>query len=153
MVFRSKIDAFFVNFMLIVVLIIALASFFPFFIEEVRNESAEVLIPAVIILTSIFLIVLGFLLWTSFSVKYILYQDYLFIKGGPFRSRIPYENITKVSPTTAIFTGHRILSSRDAIEIFNKTTYMGSIKISPRNKREFINELKKRCPNIQVQEL
>lgn len=152
MVFRSKVDAFFGNFMLIVVLIIALASFFPFFIEEVRNEPAEVIIPAVIILTSIFLIVTSFLLWTLFSVKYIFYQDYLLIKGGPFKSRIPYENISKVSPTTAIFTGHRILSSKDAIEIFNKTTFMGSIKISPSNRKEFINELKKQCPDIQIQE-
>lgn len=129
--------------MLIVVFIIAVGSFFPLFIEEVRNELA-----AVLILTTIFLIVISFLLWTSFSVKYIFYQDYLYIKGGPFRSRIPYEHITKVLPTTAIFTGHRILSSRDAIEIFNNTTFMGSIKVSPRDKSKFISELKKRCPNI-----
>ncbi|WP_062106478.1 PH domain-containing protein [Bacillus niameyensis] len=143
MVFRSKIDTFFINFMLIVVFIIAVGSFFPLFIEEVRNELA-----AFLILTTIFLIVISFLLWTSFSVKYIFYQDYLYIKGGPFRSRIPYEHITKVLPTTAIFTGHRILSSRDAIEIFNNTTFMGSIKVSPRDKSKFISELKKRCPNI-----
>ncbi|WP_087974957.1 PH domain-containing protein [Oceanobacillus rekensis] len=145
MVFRSKVDAFFVNFMLIVVLIIGLISFFPLFIED-----APFL--AVLILTSTFLIVTGFILWTNFSVKYIFYEDYLFIKGGPFRSRIPYENITKVSPTTAIFSGHSILSSRDAIEIFNKTTFLGSIKISPREKREFISELKKHCPNVHIQE-
>ena len=91
---------------------------------------------------------ISFILWTGFSVKYVFYQDYLLIKGGPFRSRIPYENITKVSPTTAIFTGHRISSSRDGLEIFNKTTFLGSIKISPKNKEEFIAELKKRCQRI-----
>ncbi|MGM0843694.1 MAG: PH domain-containing protein [Bacillota bacterium] len=149
-VFRSKIDAFFLNIILIAVLIIALGSFFPLFVEEVRNDS-EVLLPAVIILTSIFLIVISFLLWTVFSVKYIFCNDYLYIRGGPFRSRIPYEKITKVSPTNAIFTGHRILSSKDAFEIFNETTFMGSIKISPRNKRKFITELKKRCPDIHIQ--
>jgi len=147
MVFRSKVDAFFSNFMLIVVLIIGAGSFFPLFIEEVRNELA-----AVLILTLIFLILISFILWTGFSVKYIFYQDHLFIKGGPFRSRIPYENITKVSPTTAIFTGHRILSSRDGLEIFNNTTFLGSIKISPKNKDEFIAELKRRCQRIQIQE-
>lgn len=152
MVFRSKVDAFFVKFMLIVVLIIALASFFPFFIPDVRNEPADVLIPAVIILTSIFLIVIGFLFWMIISIKYMFEKDYLLIKGGPFKSRIPYETITKVSPTNSIFTGHRILSSRNALEIFNKTTFMGSIKISPNNKKEFINELKKRCPHIQIEE-
>lgn len=56
-----------------------------------------------------------------------------------------------VSPTTEILTGHRILSSRDAMEIFNETTFMGSIKISPENKVEFINELKRRCPSVQIQ--
>nr|WP_144926395.1 PH domain-containing protein [Paenibacillus bovis] len=152
MVFRAKVDAFFVNFMLIVIIVIGLGSFFPFFMEEIRNEAAGVLVQVVIILTSIFLIVISFILWVAFSVRYVFYQDYLFIKGGPFRSRIPYENITKVSPTTKIFTGHRILSSRDAIEIFNKTTFMGSMKTSPSNRKEFISELKKRCPNIQIQE-
>src|SRR5690625_2346381 len=147
MVFLSKVDAFFINFMLIVVLIIAAGSFFTLFIEKVLNELA-----AVLIVTLIFLIFISFILWTGFSVKYIFYQDHLFIKGGPFRSRIPYENITKVSPTTAIFTGHRILSSRDGLEIFNNTTFLGSIKISPKNKDEFIAELKRRCQRIQIQE-
>ncbi|MBP1915060.1 ABC-type transport system involved in multi-copper enzyme maturation permease subunit [Lederbergia galactosidilyticus] len=147
MVFRSKIDVFYVNFMLIVVLIIALGSLFPLFIEEVRNEWI-----AVLILVSIFIVLVSFILWTNFTVKYIFYRDYLFIKGGPFKSRIPYKNITEVSRTTAIFTGHRIMSSRDGLEIFNKTTFLGSIKISPKNKREFIIELKKRCPNIKIRE-
>src|SRR5690625_4110897 len=137
MVFRSKVDAFFRNFMLIVVLIIGAGSFFPLFIEEVRNELA-----AVLILTLIFLVLISFILWTGFSVKYIFNQDYLFINGGLFRSRIPYEDITKVSPTTAIFTRHRILSSTDELEIFNTTTFLGSIKISPKNKEAFIAVLK-----------
>jgi len=133
--------------MALVVLIIASGSLFPLFIEEVRNN-----LTAVIVLISTFLLVISFLLWTNFSAKYIFEKDYLFIKGGPFRYRIPYKNIIKVSPTTAIFSGHKALSSRDAIEIFNKTTFFGSIKISPRDKKEFITELKKRCPNIQIQE-
>ena len=146
MVFRSKVDTFFINFILVAVLVIALASFFPLFIEDGTQ------LPVVLILSSTFLIVTGFILWTAFSVKYIFYHDYLLIKGGPFRSKVFYENITKVTPTTDIFTGYRILSSRDALEIFNKTTVFGSIKISPKAKREFINELKKRCPNAKIQD-
>lgn len=146
MVFHSKVDAFFITVMLIVVLVIGLVSFFPLFTEGGTQ------LPVVLILSSSFLIVTSFVLWTAFSVKYIFFPNYLLIKGGPFRSRIPYESVIKVSPTTAIFIGHRILSSRDAIEIFNKTTFMGSIKISPRNKREFISELKKRCQNVKIQD-
>ncbi len=147
MEFRSKVDAFFVNFMVIIVLVIASVTLFPLFLEEVRNDFAGMMI-----LTSTFIVVISFILWTNLSVKYIFLQDYLFIKGGPFRSRIPYEKITKIAPTTAILTGHRILSSRDAIEIFNDTTVMGSIKISPENKKAFITELKKRNPGIRIDE-
>src|SRR5699024_9957054 len=96
--FRSKVDAFFSNFKLIVVLLIGAGSFWPLFLEGGTD------LPVVLVLTSIFLIVISLILWTAFSVKYVFYHDYLFVKGGLFRSRIPYENITKVSPTTAIFT-------------------------------------------------
>ncbi len=147
MVFRSKVDAFFVNVMVIVVLVIASVTIFPLFLEEFRDDLA-----GSIILILVFLLVIGFLLWTCFSVQYIFHQDHLFIKGGPFKSRIPYEKIIKVAPTKAIFTGHRILSSRDAIEITNQTTVFGSIKISPKNKEAFISELKKRNPAIRIEE-
>jgi len=145
MVFHSKVDAFFVNFMLIVVLIVGLASFFPLFLEG----GTELLV--VMILTSTFFIVIGFILWCAFSVKYVFYQGYLLVKGGPIRSRIPYEEITKVSPTREILTGYRILSSRDAIEIFYKKAILGSVKISPKEQKKFITELKKRCPHAQVE--
>lgn len=146
MIFRSKVDRFFTSFILITVLIIGAVTFLPLLFVDVRNELASVLL-----LTTIFLIVISVILWTVFSVKYVFYQDYLFVKGGPFRSRIPYENITKVSPTTAIFTGYTILSSRDGLEIFYKNAALGSVKITPENKKEFITELKNHCSNLQIQ--
>lgn len=145
MVFRSNVDRYFRNFILIVVLIIAASTFWPLFLEGGSDVSI------ILLWTSIFIIVIGFLLWTTFSIQYIFYQDYLFLQGGPFRSRIPYEDITKVSPTTAIFTGYRILSSRNGIEIFYKNSAMGSVKISPKDKKGFTSELKRRCVNTQIQ--
>ena len=113
--------------MLVVVIITGAGVFWPLFIEDIRSELAVVLV-----LVFLFLIVIGFILWTAFSVKYVFYQDYLFVKGGPFRSRIPYEHITGISSTTAIFTGYSILSSRDAIEIFYKNAALGSVKFHQR---------------------
>lgn|SRR5699024_6345204 len=127
MIFNSKRDTYFENFMLVVVIITGVGVFWPLFIEDIRSELAVVLV-----LVFLFLIVIGFILWTAFSVKYVFYQDYLFVKGGPFRSRIPYENITGISSTTAIFTGYSILSSRDAIEIFYKNAALGSVKFHQR---------------------
>ena len=48
--------------------------------------------------------------------------------------------------------GYIILSSRDGIEIFDKTSMLGSIKISPQDQKAFIAELKKRCPNLEIHE-
>ncbi|MGE7688932.1 PH domain-containing protein [Lysinibacillus sp. NPDC097214] len=45
-------------------------------------------------------------------------EDYLLLKGGPFKSKIPYQNITKVSPTTDRFTRYRISSSNIGLELF-----------------------------------
>lgn len=146
MVFRSKIDSFFVKLIVIVILILGLATFLPLFAES-GNELSVVLT-----LTSVFLIMTTIILWCSFLIKYVFHQDYLFVKGGPFRSRISYENITKVSPTSSIFMGYRLLSSRDAIEIFYRTSLMGSVKISPKDQKAFIAELKKRCPNLLIEE-
>ena len=76
MVFRSKVDMYFMNFVLIVILIIALAMFFPSYFEGGN----------VLIVTFIFLIFVSFLLWNVFSIKYVFYQDHLLVKGGMFRS-------------------------------------------------------------------
>lgn len=142
---RSKMDQFFIKFILIAILVIGLVAFFPLFFLDIQKESSVVLI-----LTIIFLVITGFILWTSLTIKYVFNQDNLFIKGGPFRTRIPYENITKVSSTTAVFTGFRVLSSKDAIEIFYKKAALGSVKISPKNKDEFISESKKRYPHLSL---
>jgi hypothetical protein len=105
-----------------------------------------------IILISLFVLCNGFIIWANFTIQYIFEEEVLFIKSGPIKSRIPYKNITKVVPTKAIFTGYKVLSSRDAIEIFDQTTFMGSVKISPENQKAFISELKKRAPHIQIDE-
>ncbi|MBO1909913.1 PH domain-containing protein [Sporosarcina sp. 6E9] len=146
MIFRSKVDSFFVKFILIMILIIGLVTLLPLF----AVGGGQLLVVLISALT--FLVSTGIILWCSFSIKYVFHEEHLFVKGGPFRSRIPYESITKVSPTSAIFTGYRILSSRDSIEIFNRTTVLGSVKISPNDQKGFVAELKKRCPNLRIQE-
>jgi predicted membrane protein len=146
MIFRSKSDTFFVNFILIVLVIAALACFWPLiFIEGVTRL-------AVLLMIAAFFLMVSTLLWTIFSIKYAFCEKYLFVKGGPFRSRIAYGDITKVNQTRDIFTGYRILSSRDALEIYYKTGIAGSVKISPVLKKEFISELQKRCPHMHIRE-
>jgi Bacterial PH domain len=145
MMFRSKIDGFFITFISIAILIIGAVTLLPPFLD---NEAS---MTVVMIMSAIFLISVGFILWITLSIKYVFYEDYLLVKGGPFRNKIRYPSITKISPTNDLFTGYRILSSKDGLELFYKSATLGSVKISPKNRDEFITELKKRCPNAEIQ--
>ncbi|MDQ0257730.1 hypothetical protein J2S74_005192 [Evansella vedderi] len=147
MVFRSKVDIFFITFIFLMVLIMGAISLFPLlFIYEKASLSI------VTLMSVIFIISVGFILWYAISIKYVFYEDYLLIKGGPFKSKIPYEDITKAAPTTDKSTGYRISSSEKGLELFYKSAPHGSIKILPKDKRQFITELRKHCPHAQFHE-
>lgn len=145
MVFRSKMDAPFIGSILAAILLIAAASIIPLFLEDVQFSE-------MLILLAIFFVTTGFILWTVIDIQYVFHEDHLFVKGGPFRSRIPYSSILKISPTRNIFTGYRLLSSRDALELTNNKTMFGTIKISPNDQDAFVSELKERCPQLKVDE-
>lgn len=104
----------------------------------------------VIIMSMAFIVSVVFVWWYANSIKFVFYENYLLVKGGPFKSKIPYQSITMVSPTTEKYTGYLISSSDKGLEIFYKTAANGSIKILPEDKMKFILELKKRCPNAQI---
>ncbi|QFF99126.1 hypothetical protein PB01_09955 [Psychrobacillus glaciei] len=142
MVFRSKGDISFFTLIFLVVLIMANIPLHPVY--------KEVSLSIIINIFGIFIISLGFILWYGASIKYVFCKDYLLIKGGPFRRKIPYQNITKVSPKTDGFTGYRISSFDKGLELFLKSANLGSIKILPMDKMEFITELRKRCSNTQI---
>ncbi|MEH7249470.1 PH domain-containing protein [Neobacillus niacini] len=117
------------------------------FIIPLSLDKERTIIDTIIVL-SLCVLSIGFILWSAFSIKYVFYQDHLFVKGGLFRSRIPYEEITRILTTKEIFTGYRLLSSKDGIEIYYKSSSLGSVKISPKDIELFISEIKKRCPNV-----
>lgn len=144
MIFKAKVDMFYLSFLVIIALIIALAIFFPLFLTQ------EVDLTVIIILSSIYIATILFLLWSTFSIKYVFEQDYLFVKGGFLRSQIRYEEITKVTPTRDIYTGYRMMAAKEGIEIFYKTGLFGSVKVAPVDKQAFVEELVKQCPEIEV---
>ncbi|WP_176140587.1 PH domain-containing protein [Halobacillus salinus] len=141
MVYRSKVDRLFVLLMVLIVSVIGLASFFPLFLgEELERQ--------VLLISVLFVAMASFVLWCGFSVAYELKSDCLCVKGGPFRTQIPFGRITKVTDTRDILTGYRLLSSRDAIEIHYNDGVFGSVKISPKDKEAFMAELRKRNPKL-----
>jgi len=146
MIFKPKYDSFFTTFIAISILIIGAATIFPLFLEEAKDDFAIL----VLICSLTFIISAGLILWVVLSIKYVFKEDHLYVKGGPFRSRIRYEMITSIGPTKDIFTGYRLSTSRDGLEIFYKTAAFGSVKVSPKEKEKFISEIKKRNPHVTI---
>ncbi|QMT16680.1 PH domain-containing protein [Planococcus maritimus] len=143
MVFRSKIDSFYIRCTLVAILLIAAASFVPLLFEGVPLLDF-------VIVTIAFVVTTALILWVIFFIRYVFLETHLLVKAGPFRSRIPYHSILKVSPTRDVFTGYRLLASRDALELINNKTMFGTVKISPEEQTLFIAELKKRCPELKL---
>ncbi|PZD96051.1 hypothetical protein DNH61_09030 [Paenibacillus sambharensis] len=89
-------------------------------------------------------------MWLFFDISYKMEDDALVISAGPFRSRIPYENITKISKAKEIQAGYRPLLASDALEIHYCSGVFSSVKLSPRDKQRFLEELIKRCPSLII---
>lgn len=144
MIFKAKIDKYYIKFIAIMILVLALAILFPLFFEG----GDDVIV--IIVLLTIFIVTVFFVLWSTFSIKYEFTNDHLFIKGGPYRSKIPYEKMKKIAYTNEILIGYRVMSSKEGVELFYTTALLGSVKISPLEQDAFIDELVKRCPTIEV---
>lgn len=145
MIFHAKRDRFFIGFISIASIILLLSFLLPIMFDPTLQ------LQDLVILSAVVLSIIGLLWWSTFSIQYAFLEDILYVKGGPFRSRIPYETITSVYKTSNIWTGYRILSSKEAIEILNSRTILGSIKISPEQQAAFLQELEKRAPQVQIQ--
>ncbi|WP_225986127.1 PH domain-containing protein [Psychrobacillus glaciei] len=146
MTFKSKRDRTFIILIMVASVLIALATLLPMVIELFFMEAPDM--NAVWITLVLFLLCEGFILWVSLDIEYTFKEDYLFVRGGLFRSKIPFEDITKVNPTSNILFGYRILSSTDALEIQYKKAIMGSIIISPENRENFLKVLLEKAPHI-----
>lgn len=145
MVYRSNIDSFYIRLITAAILIVASVSFIPLFFGEVPTTD-------IILNTGMFTLITALILWSTFTIRYVFMSTHLYVKAGPFRSRIPYSSILKVSPTRDIFTGYRLLSSRNALELINNHTIFGTVKISPTEQEAFLAELQKRCPGMKLDE-
>lgn len=141
--FHSKMDSFFKKWITTIILLLGIVMFLPLAFEKNPDLSL------VVTLGTLFLVMVIFILWIILSIEYRFTDEYLFVKGGPFRSRIVYDDISKVTPTTEVFNGYGILSARNSIEIFYSKSMLGSVKISPHDQKAFLIELKKRCPHLK----
>lgn len=99
----------------------------------------------------IFIVIFGaiivplFMLWMWFTTYYILNEENLIIKYGPFKSTIPLQSINRVKKTNNPLSSPALSLKRVEIH-YDK---YNSVFISPVDRDEFIALLCKRSPQIE----
>ncbi|WP_185897331.1 PH domain-containing protein [Paenibacillus zeisoli] len=146
LVFRSGRDRFYVTVWVGTLVLITLSLFAPLLFTPIVYLQ-------LVIVGVIDVLVTGLLIWLVADLKYVLTEEHLLIKGGFIKSRIHYNDITRITRNPGIWAGYRMLFSRDAIEVHYKTGLWGSVIISPEEKEAFIEELKRRNDRIHIEPL
>ena len=87
--------------------------------------------------------------WVLTGTRYTLAEDALILQCGPIREELPYHEIRSVYKTR----GHSFLMALDfdRLELNpGLDAARGKIVLSPVREDEFIEELRKRCPELIV---
>lgn len=91
----------------------------------------------------------GLLLWILYSSHYELTQDYIRIVVGPFRQKIYYDKIKSYKEVKSWLSSMALTSDRIEIRVHNKSYLTGTTHIGPVDKMRFMDELRRRCHNLE----
>jgi hypothetical protein len=91
------------------------------------------------------------IIWTLLDTRYVIKNDFLFYRSGPFRSRISIKNIKKIQYYSGLFvpvTTKPALDSKGYIISYNNNE--DGLFVSPLKAEDFVKELLKINPKIEV---
>jgi len=92
-----------------------------------------------------------FLGWLYFGTYYVFEEKALICKSGPFIEKIQYEKIRSMKLCENFMSSMALSRERIEIKQHGKGYVTGTTYISPVDRQQFLNELKKRCPNLDEQ--
>lgn len=106
------------------------------------------LIDSSYLIKSIDLLIILLVIWFFFDTGYTLTSDNkIKIKAGPIRGKVEIEKIIKIKATRSILSSAALSFNRLQITS-NSNLWNAFWMISPKRKKEFIDELRKRNPQI-----
>ena len=89
------------------------------------------------------------IMWMMFG-SYIEFRDEeLYIKLGPIYRRVKYDNIKSILPNSSWSSSYSMTMKRVSIKIHSKTWINSDLQIGPKNRLEFIDDLTRRCRNLE----
>jgi uncharacterized membrane protein YciS (DUF1049 family) len=94
----------------------------------------------------VFIPTVVFMLSFLLNTYYVLEEEYLLCMVGFFPQKIRYENIKSIKKVRNLLSSAALSSDRIEIKEKNKNFFAGTTYISPKDKDEFFEELRTRCP-------
>jgi hypothetical protein len=90
-----------------------------------------------------------FMLWLLYGAYLEFRDEELYIKLGPIYGRVKYDNIKSISFVKSYLSSYAMTNKRVYIKVHNKTWIKGDIQVGPKDREEFVDELKRRCRNLE----
>jgi len=90
-----------------------------------------------------------FILWIYWGTYYELRANYLYCRSGPFFEEIPYEKISSLRLCQSILASMALSTQRIEIRQHSRGYVLGTSYISPLNREDFLQELTRRCKNLE----
>lgn len=118
----------------------------PLWLDDTLSSTDQMIIVSILITFDLFM------LWMVLDIRYEFREEGFYAKCGPFRCNIPYKDIMKVNQTDDMLFGFRLAASLHGVEIHYPKGMFGSVKISPKDEKVFIETLMTKCPHIQRNE-
>lgn len=95
-------------------------------------------------------LVTALIVWILFDTRYVIKNNLLLFRSGPFRGKIDVNQIRKIQPYTGLYPqvmSKPALGNKGFIIFYNK---MDGVYVTPKHRKNFINELLKINPKIEV---
>lgn len=89
-----------------------------------------------------------FLAWLYFGTYYLFGEEVLICHSGPFKEKIPYNQIKSLKLCENFMSSMALSRERIEIKQHGKGYITGTTYISPVNREHFLSELTQRCHHL-----
>ena len=97
-------------------------------------------------LSGVGLLTLGLPVWLLLDTSYTVTADELQVRSGPFRWQIKLSEVKQISPSRSWLSSPALSLDRVRVQ-FGAAR---SVLVSPREKQQFVDCLRQRCPSVLV---
>lgn len=95
-------------------------------------------------------LVIGIIIWVLLDTRYVIKSHFLLYRSGPFRGRINIQKIQKIRYYSGLNVPVTMKPALDTKGFIISNEELEDVYVSPKNSEEFISELLKINPKIEV---